>query len=124
MSGCGYGSLGSEIIGFDSRTGQAVQAAAGMGSYAELNRDFYQTYSPHNWQHPGSKGWSAAPVPGWGNNPLMAGPPRIAVGQEGKEDVDSGITFFIWTGAILGLWMITRGYFEYQGAKRRQQRSR
>jgi len=80
MSCCG--SLGAELIGFNARTGQPVQAAAGLGSYSDLKPNFYQTYSPDSSQHAGSRGWSAAPVPGWGNNPLLAGPPRIAVGQE------------------------------------------
>lgn len=121
MSGCGCGSLGSEIIGFDSRTGRTVQAAAGTGSYSDLNRNFYQTYSPHFDQHPGSEGWSAAPVPGWGNNPHMAGPSRIAVGQE-EQEVDGGIKFWWYTGAAVIAWMAFKGYLEYLESKRRQRR--
>lgn len=29
---------------------------------------------------PGTPGWQDAPVPGWGMNPLRAGPPRVGVG--------------------------------------------
>src|SRR5260221_13768701 len=31
----------------------------------------------------GTPGWQLAPVPGWGKNPLRAGPPRVGVGQLG-----------------------------------------
>lgn len=29
--------------------------------------------------HPGAEGWSVAPVPGWGENPALVGPSRLAV---------------------------------------------
>lgn len=69
--------LRGELIGFNARTGQPVQASAGLrgpdglGSYSDLTPDFYQTFQHENWQHPGSEGWSTANVPGWGNNPNL-----------------------------------------------------
>jgi hypothetical protein len=32
--------------------------------------------------NPGTPGWQFAPVPGWGANPLAAGPRRVGVGQD------------------------------------------
>lgn len=31
----------------------------------------------------GTPGWQMAPVPGWGTNPMRAGPPRVGVGRLG-----------------------------------------
>lgn len=80
----GAAGLRGELIGFNARTGQPVQAAAGLmahaaglrgpdglGSYSDITPDFYQTFQHENWQHPGSEGWSSANVPGWGNNPNL-----------------------------------------------------
>jgi len=70
----------AELIGFNRRTGQPVQAAAGaIGSYAELNPEFYKTFRPDSWQHAGSSGWQGANVPGWGMNPMLQMGPRRAV---------------------------------------------
>lgn len=85
---CRCKSLKGELIGFNRRTGMPVQAAAGLGSYQELTPDFYQTYQHENWQHPGSDGWSTAPVPGWGENPNLQMFSRIAVGQDVASSMD------------------------------------
>ncbi len=90
-------SLGGELIGFNKRTGQPVQAAAGMhglgspdglGSYLDLSPDFYQTYQHENWQHPGSSGWSKANMPGWGNNPNLQMFDRRGMGGLYPHDVE------------------------------------
>ena len=31
--------------------------------------------------NPGTPGWQDSPVPGWGINPMTAGPARVGVGQ-------------------------------------------
>jgi len=43
-------------------------------SYYGVSNDMYQVPPA------GTPGWNLAPVPGWGTNPLRAGPPRIGVG--------------------------------------------
>jgi len=40
-----------------------------------LSKSYYQQWEP------GTPGWQSAPVPGWGMNPLRAGPRRIGVGD-------------------------------------------
>lgn len=89
-------SLGAELIGFNARTGQPVQAAAGgMGSYQDLSTDFYKTFQHDNWQHPGSTGWSSANVPGWGNNPNLQMFPRRAVGADGGAAGVGGLALLL-----------------------------
>lgn len=90
--------LGGELIGFNARTGQPVQAAAGsLGSYSDLSTDFYKTFQHENWQHPGSSGWSSANVPGWGNNPMLQMGPRRAVGELPKT---AGLGLFLAIGLV------------------------
>lgn len=47
-----------------------------IGSYYEVPSSFYQPPPV------GTPGWQHAPVPGWGINPLRAGPARVGVGSE------------------------------------------
>ena len=91
--------LHGELIGFNAKTGKPVYAAAGVGSYDMLKTDFYKTYQHENWQHPGSTGWSAAPVPGWGNNPKLQMAARRAMGA-----YTTGTKFGprYWTNPALG----------------------
>lgn len=102
-------SLGGELIGFNKKTGQPVEAAAGVGkivgfnrrtgapvramagpdgigSYSDMSPDYYKTYQHDNWQHPGSSGWSSANMPGWGNNPNLQMFARRGVGALGAQD--------------------------------------
>ncbi len=48
-------------------------------SYVALKPRYYQMLNPESPWHPGAPGWSTAPVPGWGENPALVGPPRLAV---------------------------------------------
>lgn len=50
----------------------------GTGSYYALPQDAYQV------PNPGTPGWQLAPVPGWGINPFVAGPRRVAVHGVGE----------------------------------------
>jgi len=43
-------------------------------SYYGVTMDMYRVPDA------GTPGWNLAPVPGWGANPLRAGPPRVGVG--------------------------------------------
>lgn len=43
-------------------------------SYYGVTMDMYRV------PNAGTPGWNLSPVPGWGINPLRAGPPRIGVG--------------------------------------------
>lgn len=44
-----------------------------VGSYFEMTQSMYQPPPAAN------PGWAIAPVPGWGTNPLRAGPPILAM---------------------------------------------
>lgn len=98
-------SLGAELIGFNARTGQPVQAAAGIGSYADLSPDFYRTFQHDNWQHPGSSEWTKAPVPGWGNNPMLQMFPRRGVDGLEPTTIAAGLV------GVLILAPIAMAYF-------------
>lgn len=99
-------SLGAELIGFNARTGQPVQAAAGgVGSYLDLTPEFYQTFQHESWQHPGSSGWTKAPVPGWGNNPNLQMFARRGVGS---VDFGSPDTLLPVAGALLAYCLAQR----------------
>ena len=52
-------------------------------SYVNIEPGYYQMLQPSSVYHPGGSGWSTAPVPGWGENPNLVGPPRLAVGALG-----------------------------------------
>lgn len=54
-------------------------------SYVALNPSFYQMLNPESAWHPGAEGWSVAPVPGWGENPALVGPARLAAEGLGLE---------------------------------------
>jgi hypothetical protein len=45
-----------------------------LGSYYAVTPDMYQPPPP------ATPGWQQAPVPGWGTNPMRAGPKRVGVG--------------------------------------------
>jgi hypothetical protein len=53
-------------------------------SYVAINPSYYQMYQPESAWHSGAEGWSVAPYPGWGQNPNLVGPKRLAV--EGLGD--------------------------------------
>ena len=48
-------------------------------SYQTVTPEFYQMFTPGTPWHAGAEGWSVAPVPGWGDNPNLVGPPLLAV---------------------------------------------
>ncbi len=117
----GAGGLGAELIGFNARTGQPVQAAAGVGqnrcpravsgpdgigSYSDLSTDFYKTFQHDNWQHPGSEGWSSANMPGWGENPNLQMFARRGVGAEAAESgKGTALISMIAVGAVLSFFV-------------------
>jgi hypothetical protein len=45
--------------------------------YQPITPEFYRILQPNDLTHAGSTGWSRAPVPGWGANPLRMGPPML-----------------------------------------------
>jgi hypothetical protein len=49
----------------------------------------------------GTPGWQFAPVPGWGANPLRAGPPRVGVGADEPVTIDTGRPHWHMGGRIL-----------------------
>ena len=48
-------------------------------SYAAIKPEYYRMFQPDSPWHAGSEGWSTAPWPGWGRNPNLVGPQRLAV---------------------------------------------
>lgn len=82
-------------------------------SYANVPPSYYQVFEPNAPWHAGSPGWSTAWVPGWGNNPNRAGPPRLGVQGTGQEPPPmptaprSGWPAIIGLGALLGLMVVT-----------------
>ena len=48
-------------------------------SYQPVTPEFYQMFTPDTPWHAGAEGWSVAPVPGWGDNPNLVGPPLLAM---------------------------------------------
>jgi hypothetical protein len=56
---------------------------------------------PEGAWHPGAEGWSVAPYPGWGENPALVGPKRLAVEGLGA-DVTVDCSMDRRTGVILG----------------------
>lgn len=80
-------------------------------SYVRLNPSYYQMLQPESPWHPGGQGWSTAPVPGWGENPALVGPARLAVEGLGADDAAAalcsndrakGVTYGVAFGAVLG----------------------
>lgn len=70
-------------------------------SYVALKPSYYQMLNPESAWHPGAPGWSTAPVPGWGQNPALVGPARLAVEGIGAEGCDCVIDR--QKGALSGL---------------------
>jgi hypothetical protein len=60
-------------------------------SYVNTSPGYYQMLQPNSVWHPGGPGWSTAPVPGWGENPNLVGPPRLAVSGLGGCSSCSGL---------------------------------
>ena len=77
-------------------------------SYVALNPSYYQMHQPESAWHAGAPGWSEAPYPGWGENPNLVGPRRLAV--EGLGDtpavayaplVVGGLLLAAFVGAVI-----------------------
>ncbi len=85
-----------------------------LGSYYEVTPRMYQSPAA------ATPGWEQAPVPGWGTNPMRAGPPRVGVGcaacrgmgqTEGEACCSATkIALMVAGGVALG-WLL----FGYQG---------
>lgn len=72
-------------------------------SYYDMPADVYHELPA------GTPGWQFAPVPGWGTNPLRAGPRRVGVGQIGAAfergsipDEDDNLPFYTPISAVPG----------------------
>lgn len=60
-------------------------------SYAAIEPGYYEMLQPDSPWHAGAEGWSSAPEPGWGENPNLVGPPRLAVNGLGGVRAVSGL---------------------------------
>ena len=81
-------------------------------TYFSVPDAYYQEFQPGTPWHQGARGWSTAPVPGWGANPNLVGPPRLAVhgctacGQESSTSKLAilGVVALLGVGA----WLVLR----------------
>lgn len=48
-------------------------------SYNDIQPEYYEMFRPGMPWHAGGTGWTRAPFPGWGQNPNLVGPARLAV---------------------------------------------
>lgn len=48
-------------------------------SYANIKPEYYRMFQPDSPWHAGAPGWKNAPWPGWGENPNLVGPSRLAI---------------------------------------------
>lgn len=78
-------------------------------SYVALKPSYYQMLNPEGPWHAGAPGWSVAPVPGWGQNPALVGPSRLAVEGLGADAVDCVQDRQLAAGAGLVLGVICGG---------------
>lgn len=62
-------------------------------------------FQPEGAWHAGAPGWSEAPYPGWGENPNLVGPKRLAVEGLGMTD-DTTMKLGMGVLAALGLGLI------------------
>lgn len=78
-------------------------------SYVNVTPQYYEMLQPDGPFEAGSPGWSSAPVPGWGANPNLVGPPRWAVNGLGEPNIPKPLpplAFIVVLGcAVLGLAM-------------------
>jgi hypothetical protein len=69
-----------------------------LGSYYQVPQSFYRDIPAE------TPGWQNAPVPGWGINPLRAGPRRVGVGgcvgciDEGFDEPDNSLPEYAAVG--------------------------
>jgi len=82
-------------------------------SYVALNPSYYQMLQPESAWHAGAPGWSEAPYPGWGENPNLVGPRRLAIEGLGDDASDKQKALLIGLGyaavAALGFaYLLTR----------------
>lgn len=66
---------------------------------------------PESAWHAGAPGWSVAPYPGWGENPNLVGPARLAV--EGLGELSGNQKL-----AIGGCWVAVLGVFAYLAVRK------
>ncbi len=69
-------------------------------SYVALNPSYYQMLQPESAWHAGAPGWSEAPYPGWGENPNLVGPRRLAVEGLGALTSDQQKALLIGAGYV------------------------
>ncbi len=69
-------------------------------SYVAVNPSFYQMFQPEGAWHAGAPGWSEAPYPGWGENPNLVGPKRLAVEGLGMTDTATQNTVLAAMAAV------------------------
>jgi hypothetical protein len=87
-------------------------------SYFGVKPAYYQEFQPGTpWQQ-GAPGWSVAPIPGWGQNPNLRGPERLAVSgcvACGQTETGSGLGSILLLAAGVSVF----AYFILRTPKRK-----
>jgi len=98
-------------------------------SYYGIPPAYYEEFQPGTPWHQGARGWSRAPVPGWGANPALVGPRRLAMhgcsacGQAGEGNtVVKALAIVAALGA--GAWLLFRDRSTSGGYKANRRRYR
>jgi len=78
-------------------------------SYVALNPSYYQMFQPEGAWHAGAEGWSVAPYPGWGQNPNLVGPKRLAI--EGLGDDVTVMKLGMLGFGLIGVGLIATAYY-------------
>ena len=63
-------------------------------------------FQPEGAWHAGAEGWSVAPYPGWGENPNLVGPKRLAVEGLGVLSDDATMKLGMGLMAVLGIGLV------------------
>jgi hypothetical protein len=94
-------------------------------SYSAMNPAFYEMGVPSSPFHAGAPGWTEAPWPAWGNNPVRRGPERVAVdgcgcGLAEADAAPAGLTLAASVGITVALAVLL--YYALDPKPRRRAR--
>ncbi len=94
-------------------------------AYDAITPSYYQMLQPSSPWHAGAPGWATAPFPGWGENPNLVGPRRLATnglggcgcaGGLGEEGEPQDPTMYAPV-LVIGSFLLMAGMLFYYRAK-------